>query len=230
MKVAVLWSGGKDSSFACYKAIANGYDITCTVTFVWETPSPCAYAHPLPLIALQSKVLGINHIEARVKDGQPYFEQYVEAVSRLIKEDGIEGIVTGDIVFLDISRRNWIDDVCKELGIKVIKPLWDVDRYKMLTELISRGFKAVFTCVKQPWFDETWLGRELDWECLEDLKELREKHGIDLCGELGEYHTIVLDAPFFKQAIEISRFSKEKMDAFLLMKVIESALKPKNPD
>ena len=224
MKVAASWSGGKDSYLACYKAIAQGYDVTNIVTFIWETPS---LAHPLPLIALQSKALGIQQIEAKVKE--PYFEQYIETLSRLIKENGIEGIVTGDIYFVDSSHRNWMDDVCKELSIEIIKPLWDVDRYEILNELISRGFKAVFTCAKQPWFDEKWLGRELDWECLKDLQELREKYGIDICGEFGEYHTMIIDAPFFKEAIEISKFSKEKQDTVLFMKVSESSLKPKNP-
>ena len=224
MKVAASWSGGKDSCLACYKAIAQGYDVTNIVTFIWETPS---LAHPLPLIALQSKALGIQQIEAKVKE--PYFEQYIETISRLIKENGIEGIVTGDIYFVDSSHRNWMDDVCKELSIEIIKPLWDVDRYEILNELISRGFKAVFTCVKQPWFDEEWLGRELDWECLKDLQELREKYGIDICGEFGEYHTMIIDAPFFKEAIKISKFSKEKQDTVLFMKVSESSLKPKNP-
>ena len=224
MKVAASWSGGKDSCLACYKAIAQGYDVTNIVTFIWETPS---LAHPLPLIALQSKALGIKQIEAKVKE--PYFEQYIETLSRLIKENGIEGIVTGDIYFVDSSHRNWMDDVCKELSIEIIKPLWDVDRYEILNELISRGFKAVFTCAKQPWFDEKWLGRELDWKCLNDLKELREKYGIDLCGEFGEYHTMMIDGPIFKEAIEISKFSKEKQDNVHFMRVIESYLKPKNP-
>ena len=146
MKVAVSWSGGKDSGLACSKAITQGYDVTHIVTFIWETPS---LAHPLPLIALQSKALGIRHIEARVKE--PYFEQYKETISRLIKENGIEGIVTGDISFVDSYHGNWIDDVCKGLNIEVIKPLWGVDRYEILNELISQGFKAVFTCAKQPY-------------------------------------------------------------------------------
>jgi uncharacterized protein (TIGR00290 family) len=223
MRVAASWSGGKDSCLACHKAVAQGYDVTNLVTFLWETPS---VAHPLPLIALQSKALGIKHVEARVKE--PYFKQYVEAVSGLIKENGIEGIVTGDIYFVDNSHRNWMDDVCKEVGIKIIKPLWDVDREEILTELISRGFKAVFTCVKQPWFDEKWLGRELDWECLKDLKGLREKYGMDICGEFGEYHTMIIDGPIFKEAIEISKFSKEKQDTVHFMRVIELSLKPKD--
>ena len=223
MKVAASWSGGKDSCLACYKAIAQGYDVINLVTFIWETPS---LAHPLPLIALQSKALGIKQIEAKVKE--PYFEQYIETLSRLIKENGIEGIVTGDIYFVDSSHRNWMDDVCKELSIEIIKPLWDVDRYEILNELISRGFKAVFTCAKQPWFDEKWLGRELDWECLKDLTELREKYGIDICGELGEYHTMIIDAPIFKEAIHISKFSKEKQNTVLFMRISEFSLKPKN--
>lgn len=223
MKVAVSWSGGKDSCLACSKAIARGYDVTHIVTFIWETPS---LAHPLPLIALQSKALGIRHIEARVKE--PYFEQYKETISRLIKENGIEGIVTGDISFVDSYHGNWVDDVCKGLNIEVIKPLWGVDHYEILNELISQGFKAVFTCAKQPWFDEEWLGRKLDWECLKDLKELREKYGIDICGELGEYHTMIIDAPIFKEAIEISKFSKEKQNTVLFMRISEFSLKPKN--
>jgi uncharacterized protein (TIGR00290 family) len=223
MKVAVSWSGGKDSCLSCSKAITQGYDVTHIVTFIWETPS---LAHPLPLIALQSKALRIRHIEARVKE--PYFEQYKETISRLIKENGIEGIVTGDISFVDSYHGNWVDDVCKGLNIEVIKPLWGVDHYEILNELISQGFKAVFTCAKQPWFDEEWLGRKLDWECLKDLKELREKYGIDICGELGEYHTMIIDAPIFKEAIEISKFSKEKQNTVLFMRISEFSLKPKN--
>lgn len=223
MMVAVSWSGGKDSCLAYQKAMAQGHDVTYIVTFIWENPSR---AHPLPLIALQSKALGIKHVEARVKE--PYFQQYRETISRLIKENGIEGIVTGDISFVDSFHGNWIDDVCKGLNIEVIKPLWGVDRYEILNELISQGYKAVFTCVKQPWFDEKWLGRELDWECLKELEELRDKYGIDLCGELGEYHTMMIDGPIFKEAIEISKFSKEKQDTVLFMRISELSLKPKN--
>jgi diphthine-ammonia ligase len=62
--------------------------------------------------------------------------------------------VTGDISFVDSFHGNWIDDVCKGLNIKVIMPLWGVDCYGILNELLPQGFKAVFTCVKKPWFDD----------------------------------------------------------------------------
>ncbi|MBE0513231.1 diphthine--ammonia ligase, partial [Candidatus Bathyarchaeota archaeon] len=182
--------------------------------------------HPLSLMSLQSKALGIPHVKAKVKE--PYFEEYREAISRFIEEDGIKGIVTGDISFID-SYHTWhIDDVCKGLSVDVIKPLWGLDRYQILSELVSQGFKAVFTCVRQPWFDEKWLGRELDEACIKELKELKDKHGIDLCGERGEYHTMIIDAPIFKEVIQISKFSKEKKDSLFFMKPTQFFLRPKH--
>jgi diphthine-ammonia ligase len=222
MKVAVSWSGGKESCLAYYKAVTGGFDVAFIVTFLWETPLIC---HPLSLMSLQSKALEIPHVKAKVKE--PYFKEYREAISRFIKEDDIKGIVTGDISFIDSYHGNWIDDVCKGLSVEVIKPLWGLDRYQILNELISQGFKAVFTCVRKPWFDKEWLGRELDRACVKDLKELKDKHGIDLCGEMGEYHTMIIDAPIFKGSIQISKFSKEKKDALFFMKPTEFFLQPK---
>lgn len=223
LKVAALWSGGKESCLACHKAMTRGFDVAFIVTFLWETPIVC---HPLSLMSLQSKALGIPHVKAKVRE--PYFQEYRKAISRFIKENGIKGIVTGDISFIDSFHGNWIDDVCKGLSAKVIKPLWGLDRYQILNNLVSEGFKAVFTCVRQPWFDEEWLGRELDRDCLKKLKELEDKYGIDLCGERGEYHTMIIDAPIFKEVIQIYKFSKEKKDSLLFMKPTQFFLRSKH--
>lgn len=59
----------------------------------------------------------------------------------------------------------------------------------------KKRFQSYFSCVKKPWFNEEWLGRELNMETLERLKDLSAKQGIDLCSENGEYHTLVLTAP-----------------------------------
>jgi len=148
MKVAVSWSGGKESCLACCKAVTGGFDVAFLVTFLWGTPFVC---HHSSLMRLQSKALGIPHVKVKVKE--PYFKQYREAISRFIKKEGIEGIETGDISFIDRFHGNWIENVCKGLNVEVVKPLWGLDRYQILNELVSKGFKAVFTCVKQSWFD-----------------------------------------------------------------------------
>ncbi len=205
LRVLVSWSGGKDSCLAYHKALAQGHKIYGIVTFIWEKPS---LAHPLKITELQAKALETKYFKAETRE--PYFEHYKKAISKLAENGGIEGIVTGDIAPLDAFHGNWMDNICKELNIKLIRPLWGVDRYQILKELISQGCKAVFSCVKMPWFNEKWLGRELNWESLEELKILGNRYGMDLCGENGEYHTLVTDAPIFKKAIEISKFSVER--------------------
>jgi uncharacterized protein (TIGR00290 family) len=222
LRVAVSWSGGKDSCLAYQKALSQGHEICGIVTFLWENPS---LAHPIQIIELQAKALKTRHFKAETRE--PYFEHYRKALSSLAEEESIEAIVTGDIAPLDAFHGNWMDDVCKGLNLKVIKPLWGVDRYQILKELISQGCKAVFSCVKKPWFDEKWLGRELNWSSLEELKTLRDRYGIDLCGENGEYHTLITDAPIFKEIIEISKYIVERRNGNFYMKIEKASLKPK---
>ena len=225
MKVAVSWSGGVESCLACHKAITKGYDVTHLVTFVLDSwPSIC---HPLPLMRLQSRAIGIPHLEVKVE--APYREGYRKAIARLKETEGIEGIVTGDIYVVDSTHGRWMESVCEGSDVAVITPLWGQDTYHILNEEVSEGFRAIFTCVKQPWFNEEWLGRELNKSSLRDLKTLINKHGIDPCGEKGEYHTMAVDGPIFKEAIEISKFSKEKQDTLLFIKISEFSLKSKTP-
>jgi len=222
MRVAVLWSGGKESCLAYHKVITQGYDVAYIVTFIGNEPFLC---HPLPLMSLQSTALGIPHLKIKVQE--PYRKGYIEAISSLTKTKEIEGIVTGDISIIDNVHGDWIGDVCEEVGIDVIRPLWGLDHHRILEEVILSGFRAIFTCVRRPWFDEEWLGRELDTDRLKSLKVLSNEYGIDLCGENGEYHTMVVDAPIFKEKIEISKFSKEKKKSLLFITNIEFSLKPK---
>jgi len=222
MKVAVLWSGGKESCLAYYKATMQGYDVACTVTFVGKTPFLC---HPLPLISLQSKALGIQNFMVKIKES--YKKEYVKAISHLMETNRIEGILTGDISFVNSFHGNWIEEICKESGVHLVRPLWGLDPYKILSEVVSKRFKAIFTCVRGTWFDEEWLGCELDQNRLERLKALNDEYGIDLCGEKGEYHTMVVDAPIFREAIHISKFGKERKNSLLFIKINELYLKPK---
>lgn len=222
MKVAVSWSGGKDSALAYHKAIAQGHKVCCIVAFLWENPS---LAHPIEIIELQAEALRTKLIKAYVRE--PYFEHYRQAVNQLAKEEGIEAIITGDIAPLDAFHGNWMENVCMGSGLKVAKPLWGMDRQRIMEELMRKGFKVIFSCVKKPWFNEEWLGCELNLETLERLKDLSAKQGIDLCGENGEYHTLVLDSPDFNKYIEIARHSIERRNGSFFIRINEAYLKNK---
>jgi len=221
VRVSVLWGGGKDSTFACYRAMAGGYDVASLVTFILDSwPSLC---HPIHLMSLQSKALGIPHLKFNV--GEPYREGYRQSLTRLKEETGIRGVVAGDIWIAE--HKLWYESVCEGLGIDVILPLWGAEPNRILDEFVSQGFRAIFTCVRRPWFSEEWLGRELDNDHVKTVKTLSRENRIDPCGENGEYHTMVIDGPIFKEAVEISKFSVEERNRVLFMKVEECFLKPK---
>ena len=222
MKIAVSWSGGMESALACHKVIKQGHDVSYLVVFVTETWP--AFCHPLSIMELQAKALGIPLLKLGVKE--PYEQSYREAISQLI-DKGIEGIVTGDIYVVDDVHGRWMDKVTEGLDISVIMPLWNQDTSKVLNEEISSGFRSVFTCLGRQWFTEEWLGRELNKNSVKDLKALAKETGMDPCGENGEYHTMTIDGPIFKEKVEISKFSKEKHNNRLFIKISEYSLKNK---
>ena len=224
MKVAVSWSGGMESCLACHRAMVQDHDVASLVTFVLDSwPSNC---HPLPIMHLQSQAIRIPHLKLEVDE--PYREGYQEAISQLIHK-GIEGIVTGDIYVVDSFHGNWMKDVCKGLDIEVISPLWGEDTRQILNEEVSEGFKGFYTCLKHPWFTEEWLGRELSKDSEKELLKLADECGMDPCGENGEYHTMVVDGPFFEEKIQISQFKKKKSDNRLFARITEAYLQSKNP-
>lgn len=144
MKVAILWTGGKDSSLACYK-VMRAHEVVLFIIFVWGTPS---LSHPQIVTKLQSEILQKPFLWCTLN--LPYFDSYSEAVLQLKKECGIEAVVTGDITYVDVFHGNWINAVCKDTGVQVIKPLWEQNRKCILNELVEGGFTMTFTCVKEP--------------------------------------------------------------------------------
>lgn len=220
MKVAVSWTGGKDSALAYYKTVKE-HDIKMLVNFLWEKPS---LSHSFLTTKFHSEVIQKQFLWDKLTP--PYDSSYKESILELRDEFGIEAIVTGDITE-DPFHGKWIDEVCKGTGVKVIKPLWGQDREEIMCEVLSAGLKVVFVCVKEPWFNENWLGRVIDKQCIRDLKVLHAKNGVDICGEFGEYHTIVVDAPFFQKTLKVCRFGNRKVGHSYIMDPIEYSLKPK---
>lgn len=192
MKAAVLWTGGKDSALALQVSL-NLYDIRRLVCFV-PADNRQFYAHPTPLMELQARRIGIP-IEF-MPIAAPYQLGYRRQI-RILRDSGIEVLITGDISTVD-GMPNWIDSVATNL-VEVYKPLWELDRHTILDTLISEKFEVICSLAYKKFFLPTIAGRYLDTELISELKRLP----IDACGEQGEYHTWVLDAPFFKEPLQL---------------------------
>jgi uncharacterized protein (TIGR00290 family) len=203
-RVAVSWSGGKDSCLACYKALQKGLEISYLLNFISNDDKCMSHGVNSRLIVAQSEAIGIPLIQKKVT-WDTYEEEFKKVVKDL-KEMGIDGIVFGDIDI--VEHLDWVVQVCNDVGILYMEPLWRLNREQILNEFINAGFKAVIVSVKADIFGAEWLGREIDRALMKDLLELNAIHGIDICGELGEYHTLVIDGPIFKKSIKIHAYRK----------------------
>jgi diphthine-ammonia ligase len=211
------WSGGKDSCFACHLALAQGYKISHLVNFISQQYQRVSFhGTEKRLIQLQSQAIGIPVLQkATTPDG--YEAEFKEAVLALLPE-GIKGMVFGDI-YLD-EHREWVERVCAELGIEAVEPLWGESTESVLSSFIEAGFEAIVVGAKAELIDQEWVGRGVDIDFMNYLKS----KDIDLCGENGEYHTLVVGGPLFKRKIEITESCIVKRDGYWFLDTVKYKL------
>lgn len=199
MKVVSLWSGGKDSCFACYKAMLSG----CQVISLFNFTQPAggkSISHGLPakIILQQAQRTGIPILQ-KTMPIKNYREEFKALIDVWKRKERIEGIVFGDI-YLE-EHKNWIDNVCEESEIKALFPIWRKDTPILIQEILDSGFKSIVVSVRKGVLGKEWLGRQVDKEFIRDLNKAEN---IDPCGEKGEYHTFVYDGPIFREPVKFN--------------------------
>ena len=199
MKLAALCSGGKDSVYALWLALKKGHEVAKIVAIIPRREDSWMFHFPnIRLVDLFAECVDIPLTKAETSGVK---EEELEDLKRVLGELEVEGVVSGAIA--STYQKNRIDGICRELGLKSLTPLWGREPAELLRELIHAGFEILITSVAAEGFNESWLGRKIDEECIEDLKKLHEKFKINISAEGGEYETLVLDAPFFKKRIEL---------------------------
>lgn len=214
MKVLSSWSGGKDSCLALYRAMQSGLNVSHLVNMAVD-----GRAHGLDgrLIRAQSEAMGLPLTQKNVT-WDTYEAGFKETVSEL-KEVGFEGMVFGDIDLQE--HRDWVENTCAELGIKSYLPLWDGERKTLIREFLDAGFEAVLVCTRSDVLGKDLLGRVLDEELVGELGS----RGVDLCGEAGEYHTLVTDGPIFTKRISLGKSRLIERDGKWILDVTDFELK-----
>jgi diphthine-ammonia ligase len=214
---AVLWTGGKDSCLALYEATRLGFDVRQLVTFVPSTPQ--FRAHPLPFMRLQADALGIPHRTLEVQ--QPYESSYQAGIQKLRDRWGIGTLITGDLRPVS-GHPNWISQCARSTGTEILMPLWARDGVEVLTSFVELGFRAIVSYIRTSCMTTDWVGKELDTEALRELSGLAVQKGFDVCGEQGEYHTLVVDGPLFQKRIHIEIYTTTTSEdiAYLEMEAV----------
>lgn len=208
MKTVCLWSAGKDSCFACYKAGLAGHKILSLVNFTTlDGKKSLSHGLDAGLIQRQAQAIGIPLFQKAMPKGSGYREAFKDALRQWKAEKGIEGIVFGDI-YLE-EHKVWIDKVCQEAGLEVIMPLWGKDTTDLVSEFIEIGFQAIVVSTLTKFMGAEWLGRRIDESFLTELKTLGT---IDPCGEKGEFHSFVYAGPGFSQVVDFKVGKKVARD------------------
>ncbi|WP_456483771.1 diphthine--ammonia ligase [Methanopyrus kandleri] len=218
MRAVALLSGGKDSTLAAHLAVEEGYELTHGLTVVPSDPESMMFHVPnADLGALVAQAMGLEPV--RIRSGRDD-EADIEEMARVLEGLDVDALVSGAIASRYQKER--LDRLCEELGIEHEHPLWGMDPFEELELLVKRGFEVMIIGVSAAGMDESWLGRRIDEDFIEDIRRLYEKYRIHPAGEGGEYETLVLDAPLFERRIVLERVEK-RWDGFSGELIVEEA-------
>jgi len=198
MKLLCSWSGGKDS---CYALMQMQQKPTVLLNALNEG-GEISRSHGLSkaILKAQADALGasIHYISATWSN---YTNKFIEKLKTLANQYELTHAVFGDI---DIeSHREWEECVCKAANIKCNLPLWQQDRSTLVNEMIDAGIVAMIVSCNAD-LGSDFLGKIINQETL----ALLAKKGVDVCGENGEFHTVVLDCPLFSKPVEVVQGAK----------------------
>lgn len=216
----MLWTGGKDSCLALHEAGSRGFEVTSLVTLV--PPGERFRAHPVAVLRMQAEAMRLPYRTVEV--GMPFRLGYAEALRRIRDEMSVGTIITGDIDAI-AGHPNWIRVLSDTLGMEVVIPLWKRDRLALLESMVERKFRVCISCVNRERMGEEWVGSLLDDAGIQKLIRWSSETGGDLCGEQGEYHTLVLDAPMFDRSLQFDQTSVTREGAYSFLNIFNSSVK-----
>ena len=208
-----LFSGGKDSSWALYRALETGLNVSRLLTV---HPGEESYMYHVPetgLATLAAESVGIQLVEVEAGDlgaaaatdsgaqGDAELEPLERSLRDLQGELDLVGVTAGAVESEFQTDR--IEAMCDRLGIDLFAPLWKRDPEELVGEMLDAGFEITIVQVAAAGLDESWLGRRLDADAVAELRDLNDRYGVHLLGEGGEFETLVTDGPHMERPIEL---------------------------
>jgi diphthine-ammonia ligase len=196
LRYAVSFSGGKDSMLALDRALRSGLHVARLVT-LYDEASQRVRFHGVSVAVMraQAQALGLP-ISLHPTTPASFEPVFLRALQELRTEE-IAGVIFGNIHLADV--RAWYEERVRAAELEHVEPLWGEPPGELVREVIGRGYTATLTCIEETTADPAWLGQTLS----EELAAAFEAHGIDACGERGEYHTLVTDGPLFRLPLRV---------------------------
>ncbi len=189
------WSGGKDSYLALHRAAEQVRPVQLVTMMIEDGSRSRSHGLRPEVIEAQAVAMGLA-LAMRNVTWEGYEAAFTEQLHGF-RETGITSGIFGDI---DLQpHRDWVERVCATAGIDPVLPLWGENRLAMVSECLELGMDIRIASGRADIMPKAFAGRRLDMAVADEL----ERMGIDACGENGEFHTVVLDAPMFAYPLEL---------------------------
>jgi uncharacterized protein (TIGR00290 family) len=216
-RTLLSWSSGKDSAWSLHLLRQDpAFRVEALLTsFNEEADRVAMHAVRRELVEMQAERLGLPlwSVELPWPCSNEIYEEKLRGVCRHAVESGITAVAFGDLFLQDI--RDYRERQMAPTGLAPVFPVWQIPTRELARELIDTGVKAKITCIDLNKLDASYAGRDYDHEFLQSLPP-----GVDPCGENGEFHTFVYDAPEFQLPIRVRTGERIARDGFVFADVV----------
>jgi len=216
-KVLLSWSSGKDSVWALHllRQQPNIEVAALLTSFNSAADRVAMHAVRRALVDAQAARTGIPQwsVDLPWPCSNAEYEERMRGVCQRAVAEGITAVAFGDLFLQDI--RDYRERQLQGTGLEPLFPIWEIPTAKLARDMIAAGVKAKITCVDPAQVDRSFAGRDFDQALLDSLPP-----GVDPCGENGEFHTFVYDAPVFSRPIEVRMGEIVERDGFVFADVL----------
>jgi len=194
---AVLFSGGKDSTYTIAKLESAGYQVSCLITMISENKESYMLHTPnIRMTELASRALDIPIVFGHTRgEKEEELADIKKTVQEARKTYDFRALASGGLA--SEYQKSRVEGIAKASDLVSINPLWGLDQAKYLTRIVNEGYRFVITSVSAAGLDENWLGREIDDLSVRELISLSCKFGFNAALEGGEGETLVVDCPIY---------------------------------
>lgn len=201
MEVAVMYSGGKDSTYAIEKCLTKKWRIKYLIS-IKPTRNDCYLYHYATVEHTKdlAKILGIKHIYEVCDIADP--QQEADIVKKIVEKNPIDAVILGGVGLQETQLKS-IREALFPLGVEVFASHMGEDHATLVQEMIEKGYDIRITQIAVEGLGKEWLGKKLTAEAFKDLKKRSEKYGFHVGAEGGHYDSLVVDGPIFSKKLEI---------------------------
>ncbi len=228
MEVAVMYSGGKDSTYAIEKCLEKKWKIKYLLS-IKPTRNDCYLYHYATVEHTKdlAQILGIKHIYETCDVADP--EQEAEIVRQIVEKNPVDAIILGGVGLQETQIKS-VREAVFPLGVEVFASHTGKEHENLVQDMVEKGYDIRVTQVAVEGLGKPWLGKKLTKENLQELQKLSEQYGFHVGAEGGHYDSLVVDGPIFTKKLEILESEAIMEDEYCgHLKIHKTAIVEKNP-